>query len=161
MTRSTRAVLLTYAWVSLVGNLVWEVVQLPLYTLFREARPTDIAWAVLHCTVGDLLIGASVLGLSVVLVGARRWPQAHFGRVALAAIALGVGYTVFSEWFNVTVRGSWTYAPAMPRLPPLGTGLAPLLQWLAVPSVAFALARRKALNASCKRDGCREDVPRG
>ena len=95
MTRSTRAVLLTYAWVFLVGNLVWEVAQLPLYTLFREARPIDIAWAVL------------------------------------------------------------------PRLPPLGTGLAPLLQWLAVPSVAFALARRKALNASCKRDGCREDVPRG
>ncbi len=100
MTPTTRGVLLTYAWVFLVGNLVWEVVQLPFYTLFRE-------------------------------------------------------------WFNVTVRGSWTYAPAMPRLPPLGTGLAPLLQWLAVPSVAFALARRKALNASCKRDGCREDVPRG
>jgi hypothetical protein len=43
---------------------------------------------------------------------------------------------------NVDVRQTWAYTDLMPKVPPLGTGLAPLLQWLLLPSVALHLARR-------------------
>ena len=68
---------------------------------------------------------------------------AGFARVAGVAMAAGVGYTVFSEWLNTAVRGSWAYADAMPIVPWLGIGLAPLLQWIVVPCVAFWLVRRQ------------------
>ena len=86
------------------------------------------------------MIAAVSLGLAIVIAG-RSWPSHGHARVAAAALCFGVAYTVFSEWLNVTVRASWTYASAMPRVPPLGIGLFPLLQWIVVPVVAFAWAR--------------------
>jgi hypothetical protein len=50
-----------------------------------------------------------------------------------------MAYTVFSEWLNVSVRGSWEYAAAMPEV--LGIGLSPLFQWLVVPGLALFLLR--------------------
>jgi len=41
----------------------------------------------------------------------------------------------------MTVRQSWAYSPLMPVLPVTGTGLAPLLQWIVVPSTALVLTR--------------------
>lgn len=75
------------------------------------------------------------------MIAGRCWPSHGCARVAAVAIVLGVAYTVFSEWLNVAVRESWAYAPAMPRVPPLGTGLSPLLQWIIVPLAAFTWAR--------------------
>jgi hypothetical protein len=62
----------------------------------------------------------------------------------LAAVLLGVGYTVFSEWLNVGIRQSWSYTEAMPVLPLFGTGLTPFLQWLVVPGLAFAITTSRA-----------------
>jgi hypothetical protein len=56
---------------------------------------------------------------------------------------LGIGYTVFSEWLNVDVRATWAYTEQMPVLPPLGTGLTPLLQWLIIPTLTWALMARQ------------------
>jgi len=59
--------------------------------------------------------------------------------MVFTAIALGAAYTVFSEWLNVEIRRSWSYAASMPVVPFLGTGLTPLLQWLIVPGLALAV----------------------
>ena len=83
---------------------------------------------------------ATYLG-ALVLVGVPDWPRRRFAPVAATALALGVAYTVYSEHLNLA-RGAWTYAEAMPTLPWLGTGLAPLAQWLAVPAASLAWARR-------------------
>ena len=61
---------------------------------------------------------------------------------------LGAAYTIFSERLNVQVRRSWAYTAAMPVLPGLGTGLAPLLQWLVVPSLAFAITAHRYRRAT-------------
>jgi hypothetical protein len=137
---AARRAIVRYLGAFAVGNLVWEVFQLPLYTLWRTAGAAYLAFAGLHCWVGDLLIGSASLGLGIMVAG-RFWPSGGCARVAAVTVLLGVAYTVFSEWLNVAVRGSWAYAPAMPRVPPLGTGLSPLLQWIIVPLAAFAWAR--------------------
>ena len=133
-----------YLALLLIVNLVWEVVQIPLYTLWSEGRPDEIAWAILHCTAGDGLVGAAALGGAVVLTASWDWPARGFIRVAFVATLLGVVATIVLEWLNVEVWRSWTYAAAMPRLPPLGTGLSPLLQWLLLPPLCFLAVRRLA-----------------
>ncbi len=133
-----------YLSLLLAANLVWEIAQLPLYTLWAEGTRAEIVFAVLHCTGGDAMIAAVALGIALVLTRARGWPAERRLAVTLAATTIGAGHTVFSEWLNVDIRGSWAYAPAMPRLPPLGTGLAPLLQWLALPPLAMLMVRRAA-----------------
>lgn len=118
----------------------WEIAQLPLYTLWHTGSVAEIAYAVLHCTVGDVLIGLASMTWSLVLFGVPEWPRAAFGRVAIPTLALGLAYTGYSEWVNIEVRQAWAYTAFMPRLPPFGTGLGPLLQWAIVPLVALRAA---------------------
>src|SRR4051794_15106882 len=86
-----------------LGNLLWETAQLPLYTLWRTGTPATIAVAVLHCTAGDVLIAISALLMALVICGAPGWPCAGFVRVTVAAVVLGIGYTVYSEYINTVV----------------------------------------------------------
>ena len=123
-------------------NLIWETVQLPLYTLWSEGTAGSIAFAVVHCTAGDLLIALSVLTGALIVAGVPTWPGQRFRQVAALTMLGGLAYTVFSEWLNVEVRRSWAYSDLMPVLPPLGTGLSPVLQWVVIPSAALWMARR-------------------
>ena len=68
-------------------------------------------------------------------------------------LAAGLGFTIFSEWYNVYVVGAWAYQPTMPLV--AGIGLTPLLQWVVVPTLMlllpgacppFAPPRAKPLN---------------
>ena len=137
------AALRTYLVVSIVGHLAWEVIQLPLYTNWSTASSGELAFAVLHCTGGDILIALSALTAALVLIGEPAWPSHSFGRVCVLTVALGIGYTVFSEWLNTGVRASWTYSDWMPTVPWIGTGLSPLLQWVAIPSLALLVLHRR------------------
>src|SRR3546814_1318822 len=74
---------------------------------------------------------------ALILAGDPRWPQARFHAVAALAILGGLAYTIFSEWLNTEIRGSWAYTDAMPQLPLVGSGLSPLAQWIVVPLIAF------------------------
>jgi len=124
--------------VAAIGHFFWEAAQLPLYTLWRTGTPHEIAFALIHCTVGDILITTVTLAAAVALARHLRWPA--FGwRMVFTAIVPGAAYTIFSEWLNVEIRRSWSYTAAMPVLPFIGTGLTPLLQWLIVPSLALAV----------------------
>jgi hypothetical protein len=138
--RALRAYLGTIAF----GDLAWETAHLPLYTIWRAGAPGEALFAAVHCTGGDLLIALSCLALALVVAGERAWPLRAHRRVAGMTIGFGVAYTVFSEWLNVAVRGAWAYSDLMPVVPVVGTGLSPLLQWVAVPSLALRLARRAA-----------------
>ena len=121
-----------------IGHLFWEAAQLPLYTLWRTGTPREIAFALFHCTGGDILITTVTLAAAVAFARRFRWPP--FGRrMVFTAIVLGAGYTIFSEWLNVEIRRTWSYTAAMPVVPFLGTGLTPLLQWLIVPGLALAI----------------------
>ena len=134
-----------YLGMTAVANLLWEALQLPLYTIWTTGTAHEIAFAVVHCTGGDVLIALSALTLALIAVGTKSWPADSHRWVMLVTLALGVGYTIFSEWLNVIVRSSWTYSPLMPVVPILNVGLSPLLQWTVVPFVALCLARKAAL----------------
>lgn len=51
-------------------------------------------------SAGDFLFATSALVLALMSVGHNDWPAARFKRVAAVAVALGLGYTIFSEWLN-------------------------------------------------------------
>lgn len=130
-------VLRRYLIVMALGNLVWEFAHMPLYTLWETGTAREIVFAAFHCTGGDMLIALSSLAAALLLLGRGSWPRAGHWQVAAAAIALGVAYTVFSEWLNVEVRGTWAYRDAMPVIPMIGTGVSPLAQWILLPSLTF------------------------
>lgn len=120
-------------------NLAWEIAQLPLYALYEQAAFPAIAYSVAHCAVGDVLVSLACYAAAALALGDWRWPLSKPLPGIGIALATGVIYTVFSEWLNVSVRGTWAYAPAMPTL--FGIGLSPLVQWLVVPAGVLLLVR--------------------
>ena len=145
-----RLVLLRFAPILASLNLVWEIAQLPLYTIWREPDRGKIVFAVLHCTAGDILIGVSALLLALWITRAPDTRAWRFATLAATTIAIAVGYTAFSEWLNTRVLHSWSYSDLMPVIAPLGIGLAPLLQWIFLPSVALSLAMARC-NPAARR----------
>lgn len=139
--RDWLAALRRYLGVTVFGHLTWEILHVPLYTIWTEGTPQEITFAVAHCTGGDLLIAVAVLVAALVLRGTASWPAERFVDVTVLTVLFGVAYTVFSEWLNVSVRYAWAYTESMPTLPPFGTGLTPVLQWLVVPLLALCAAR--------------------
>lgn len=136
---------LVAVWVttSFALNLAWEAVQLPLYTIFSEGSAQSIVYAVTHCTLGDVVIAlACYVGAGLAMRNVDWVRVRPFGGTAVAVV-LGTAYTVFSEWLNVSVRGSWAYAASMPVI--LGIGITPLLQWVVVPALSVAMIRRLTL----------------
>ena len=130
-------------------SLAWEIIQLPMYTLWTEATPGYIAFSVAHCTLGDVLIGTAALLAALILVRAGSLASWRWSRIAALTTLLGVGYTVVSEWMNTAILVSWAYADSMPRvdLGGIEVGLSPLLQWLVLPPLALYLARRGRVRA--------------
>jgi hypothetical protein len=126
-----------------VLNLAWEAAHVRLYTLWTEAETAYIAFSVLHCTLGDVLIGGLALLLALILGREGELTEWRWRRVAFLTGVFGVGYTIFSEWMNITILRSWVYSEAMPRLNIGGfeMGLTPLAQWVVLPPLALYLAR--------------------
>lgn len=132
-----------YLTVIAVANLLWEFAHMPLYTIWNTGTWSQIVFAAVHCTGGDILIALSALTLALMIAGTSAWPHRRFGIVAALTIAIGVSYTVFSEYLNIVIRAAWAYSELMPVLSVGGLhiGVSPLLQWLIVPLLASLVAR--------------------
>jgi hypothetical protein len=124
-------------------NLLWEIAQLPLYTIWNEASPGDIAFAVAHCTAGDLLIGTAALAIALTFIRAGSFTAWRWPPIAVSTAVTGVLYTALSEWTNTTLF-RWAYSELMPtiNLGAADIGLSPLLQWLVVPTLSLYLAKK-------------------
>ena len=146
---------LLWAGLSLALNLVWEVAQLPLYTIARDPSVARIAYAVLHCTLGDAIIAAAGFILAGLVFQDADWPSSRPWSGGAVATFFGLVYTAYSEWQNVYQAGAWAYSASMPLV--FGIGLAPLLQWLVVPVATLLFVRawvrthsHKTLGATCQ-----------
>ena len=94
-------------------------------------------FAIVHCTAGDFMIATLSLVAALLLLGVNAWPNARFIPVMITTLILSLSYTFYGEWANTVVHQTWTYSNLMPKSPPLGTGLSPLLQWIIVPALGF------------------------
>jgi hypothetical protein len=123
-------------------NLAWEALQIPLYTIWTEASAGYIAFAIFHCTLGDVLIGTASLALALIFWREGRIVHWRWRRIVVLMLVLGPGYTIFSEWLN-TALFRWSYSGLMPTLSVAGfrLGVSPLFQWLFLPPLALYLAR--------------------
>lgn len=160
--RRSRGVLpsaIAYLALLLIASLGWEAAHVRLYTLWTEAAPGEIWRAVLHCTAGDGLLGAASLGAALLLTRAWAWPLLRFWRVSLMATLLGVVATIGLEFLSVEVLARWAYAPKMPRLPLLGTGLTPVLQWALLPPLCLWAVRKWSVPGGLRRQAPRAGAP--
>lgn len=138
-----RRLILRYAlWLGGL-NLVWETGHLPLYTIWTEGTAAYMAFAVVHCTAADILVGTAALALALIAGRQRDVANWRWLRIAVLTVLGGVVFTIFSEWLNTEVLRNWAYSEWMPTLEMAGVevGLSPLLQWILLPPLALYLGK--------------------
>lgn len=137
--RRSAKYLVLWAGLSFALHLAWESAHVRLYTIWDSADRPYIAWAVFHCTLGDVLIAVAGYGVAAFAARNADWPLFRPFLGTAAVISSTVAYTLWSEWYNVYRIGSWAYGASMLTI--AGIGLTPVLQWIAVPPIAVLALR--------------------
>ena len=139
---NVRAVLVRVGLWSLLAfgsNLVWEIAQVRLYTLWADEKGPTIAWALFHCSVGDVMIASAMYAVAGIALRSANWPTSHPWTGGAIVVIGAMAYTAWSEWYNVYRAGNWGYASSMPLI--YGIGLSPLLQWIILPAAMVSVFR--------------------
>jgi hypothetical protein len=122
-----------------VLNLTWEIAQVRLYTIWAAADRISVAWALLHCTLGDVVIALAMFALAGMVLWRADWPASRPWAGAAIVVIGAMAFTAWSERYNVYRAGNWGYTASMPTI--FGIGLFPLLQWLILPPVIVGAYR--------------------
>lgn len=134
-----RRLFLVLLVVGFLLNLVWELLQMPLFT---ESVPyLDHVGLCVFASVGDAMM---VLALYALMAGVRRdrywirdlrWPEVATTVLLGALLAWAI-----EEWSLST--GYHAYRPGMPRFPGSSVSLLPLLQMGSLPMLSFLASDR-------------------
>lgn len=142
-TRALKTVEINLFFFAFLINFVWEMLQMPLFSYPSNATLVQINLACLQAAAGDALMIVVAFWIVAILQKGRTWIfHPSVGCLALFLLP-GILMTGVFEALATGVLHRWTYAQAMPILPVLGTGIAPLAQWLILPPVIVFIVKRQ------------------
>ena len=159
------------AFLSFCLHFVWEFLQVPTYAGMAELQHWEGVKVCTSATVGDVGFALTAFWATALASRSRRWIAAPRPWQIGLFLAVGIGLTVGFEHYYTSVSLRWTYSELMPLVPPLGTGLSPLVQWIVVPLLVVSLTRRlvgsetsrapRAFNETPDRERSRGGAPGG
>jgi hypothetical protein len=117
--------------------------QVPLFAGMAAAGHWTAIQVCGRATLGDVAISLVAFWAVAGAARSRIWILAPTLRRRGGFVAVGVLITIIMEWLATRVLGRWAYAPAMPVLPILEVGLAPVLPWILVPPLVVWFVRRQ------------------
>ena len=94
-------------------------------------------------TFGDAAIALTAFWIAAIFARTRNWILLPRKQDLPIFVGVGVLATILSETLATGSLGRWAYTDAMPRVPIIGTGLLPLLQWLVIPPLVLWFVRRQ------------------
>ncbi len=134
-------VIATLFVVSFLLNFVWEMWQIPFYIDMLSASHWQGVYRCSQATAGDGVIALTAYGLACIPMRTVYWLL----KPTLVAVAIylfaGAAITILFEYLAVEVLDRWQYSELMPRLPIVGTGILPLLQWIMIPPCVLYVSK--------------------
>ena len=143
---------LPVAFFSFLGHFVWEFIQVPTYTGMTEMAHWEAIRLCLSATFGDVGFALTAFWIASAAARSRDWILRPTRVPAAIFVAVGIILTIGFEYYSTNISLRWTYSELMPLVPPFGTGLSPLLQWLVIPPLVVWLTRRHLLGAQAIRE---------
>ena len=128
---------------SFLLHFVWEYLQAPTYQGMALLGHWDGIKLCLSATFGDVGFALTAYYCACMAARSRYWFfQPSLLQTAIY-IGVGIGLTIGFEYYYTNISLLWTYSELMPLVPPLGTGLSPLLQWMFIPPFVLWLTKRQ------------------
>jgi hypothetical protein len=125
--------------IAFVLHIVWENAQAPLfqgYVSFSLYFPMCLIG-----TVGDVVITLFVYSIVALLKNNFSWLFNLNKRDIVVLVTIGFFIAIGIEW-HALLFGSWTYTDAMPIIPSLKVGLAPVLQMMFLLPTSMYLTKK-------------------
>ncbi|MFN0299923.1 MAG: hypothetical protein ACKVQU_06175 [Burkholderiales bacterium] len=122
-------------------HFVWEMLQAPFWVGMAAMPHWQGIRTCAIATVGDVMIALVAFWAGAIVVRSRAWLLSPNRSAVIAYIVTGLVITIAYEYLATELLGRWAYTDSQPRLPWIGTGIAPILQWLTLPFVTLWLAR--------------------
>ena len=130
---------------SFLFNFVWEMWQMPFYEGLKSLDYMSVVHTCTQASLGDGVISVLAYWSAVVITRSRNWIHTIAVTPTIVYLAAGLVITIFMEWLATDILDRWQYAPNMPVLPILDTGLLPILQWSILPLLILYVVHRQTL----------------
>jgi len=127
---------------SFLLNFVWEFIQAPTYAGMVEMNHWDGIKLCTSATFGDVGFALTAFWGTALFARSRNWIFAPKVPQIMLFIGIGLILTIGFEYYYTNITLRWTYSDLMPLVPPFGTGLSPLLQWLILPILVIWFTKR-------------------
>ena len=129
-------------------NLPWELWQVPYFRGMADAPHWLGVKVCMQATFGDMGMALTAFWIAAVFARTRSWILRPRKRDISIFVGAGVLTTILFEILATGPLKRWAYTDAMPRVPIIGTGLLPLLQWLLIPPLLLWFVRRQIEGSS-------------
>lgn len=124
-------------------NLIWEIVQMPLFNSYPEATFLGVNIACIQASAGDAVMLVVAFWIVAGLLNSREWIfHLSIFRIVLFLVP-GLVFTILAEQLATGSLNRWEYGDLMPTLPFLGTGAAPVVQWLIIPPLVLWVVKKQ------------------
>jgi hypothetical protein len=133
---------------SFLMHFVWEYIQAPTYAGMIELDHWEGIKLCTSATFGDVGFALAAFWLTSLAAKSRSWLLEPKTWHMLLFSGIGIALTVGFEYYYTNISLRWTYSELMPLVPPFGTGLSPLLQWLIIPPLVLWFSRRHIRGAA-------------
>lgn len=143
---------LPVAFFSFLLHFVWEFVQVPAFSGMAEMGHWAAIKLCLSATIGDVGFALTAFWVASLAARSRDWVLEPTRLPLGLFLAMGIMLTIGFEYYYTNVSLRWSYSELMPLVPPFGTGLTPILQWLIIPPLVVWLTRRHLLGARAIRE---------
>jgi len=124
-------------------NFVWEMLQMPLFDFPAQTSLAQMNLACLQASAGDALMMVVAFWIVAAIRKDRKWILHPSTSDLLLYLVPGIIMTIVFEAMATGPLHRWAYTESMPILPIMGTGLAPLAQWLILPLIILHIVKRQ------------------
>lgn len=128
---------------SFLLHFVWEFVQAPTYAGMIELNHWDGIKLCMSATFGDVGFALAAYWITALFARSRSWVLHPAPKDILIFLSVGIVLTIGFEYYYTNISLRWTYSELMPLVPPFGTGLSPLLQWIIIPILVLWFTQRQ------------------
>ncbi len=128
---------------SFLLHFVWEFWQAPTYAGMIELNHWDGIKLCTSATIGDVGFALTAFWAASAVSRSRLWFFVPTALGIVVYLAMGIALTIAFEFYYTNISLRWTYSELMPLVPPFGTGLSPLLQWMTIPLLVLWFTRRQ------------------
>lgn len=127
---------------SFLGHFAWELLQAPLFSSLNYVDHFTGIVICLRATLGDIVIALGAFWSAAWFASSRKWANQPTFHTFSIYLVFGLLSTYILEFVNVELLHRWSYGDNMPRVPVLGTGLAPIAQWMTIPIIVLWYLKR-------------------